>query len=169
MFSCEFCKIFKNTYFIEHLRVTASVFCRWYSFCKVPYSNLLSHVNLLLTQVNKTFSKNHDKANPFHNFKYHHFQEWRSHKWEVVRFQLLLRQWIYFHIQVSKSLSWFQKLWKTTDVIFELVFPYMLNFKNLKMMTILQLIHFYFLLSFRYFLQEHFQNYIFFSLFNLTY
>ena len=36
-------------------------------------------------------------------------------------------------------------------------------------MTILRLIHFYFLLSFRSFLQEHFQNYMFFFLFNLTY
>ena len=24
MFSCEFCKIFKNTFFTEHLRMTAS-------------------------------------------------------------------------------------------------------------------------------------------------
>ena len=24
VFSCEFCEIFKNTYFIEHLRTTAS-------------------------------------------------------------------------------------------------------------------------------------------------
>ena len=24
MFSCEFCEIFKNTFFTEHLRVTAS-------------------------------------------------------------------------------------------------------------------------------------------------
>ena len=26
MFSYEFCKIFKNTFFIEHLRMTVSVF-----------------------------------------------------------------------------------------------------------------------------------------------
>ena len=26
VFSCEFCKISKNTFFIEHLRVTASVY-----------------------------------------------------------------------------------------------------------------------------------------------
>ena len=25
MFSCEFCEIFKNTFFTEHLRTTASV------------------------------------------------------------------------------------------------------------------------------------------------
>ena len=27
VFSCEFCEIFKNAFFIEHLRVTATVFC----------------------------------------------------------------------------------------------------------------------------------------------
>ena len=44
------------------------------------------------------------------------------------------------------------------------------NNDELKIITILRLIHFYFLLSFRSSLQEHFQNYIFFSfLFNVTY
>ena len=41
------------------------------------------------------------------------------------------------------------------------------NALELKIITILRLIHFYFLLSFRSSLQEHFQNYIFFS-FSLT-
>ena len=27
MFSCEFCEIFKNTFFMEHLRTTAFNFC----------------------------------------------------------------------------------------------------------------------------------------------
>ena len=27
MFSCEFCESFKNTFFTEHLRVTAFVYC----------------------------------------------------------------------------------------------------------------------------------------------
>ena len=27
MYSCEFCKIFKNTFFTEHFRGTASIFC----------------------------------------------------------------------------------------------------------------------------------------------
>ena len=39
--------------------------------------------------------------------------------------------------------------------------------QKLKILTILRLIHFYFLLSFRFSLQEHFQNYIFFP-FSLT-
>ena len=33
MFSCEFCKIFKNTFFTEHLRVTAhEVYLDYFSF-----------------------------------------------------------------------------------------------------------------------------------------
>ena len=29
VFSCEFCKIFNNTFFTEHLRTTASDFFHW--------------------------------------------------------------------------------------------------------------------------------------------
>ena len=31
VFSCEFCQIFKNTYFVEHLRTTASA-CNYFNF-----------------------------------------------------------------------------------------------------------------------------------------
>ena len=31
VFFCEFCKIFKNTFFIEHLRVTTSTYCEMIS------------------------------------------------------------------------------------------------------------------------------------------
>ena len=53
VFSCEYCKIFKNTYFEEHLRTTASV-------TKALIVSLLSFV---LIQTYKTFSLFN-----FHNF-----------------------------------------------------------------------------------------------------
>ena len=44
-FSCEYCKIFKNTYFKEHLRVSASVF---YAVENLPKKkNILHALNSL--------------------------------------------------------------------------------------------------------------------------
>ena len=42
MFSCEFCEIFKNTCFTEHLRATASA--RGVLFCKNLGKNLAKHL-----------------------------------------------------------------------------------------------------------------------------
>ena len=41
MFSCEYCKIFKNIYFVDHLQTAASA--SWNTFCKefvdISYEN----------------------------------------------------------------------------------------------------------------------------------
>ena len=42
MFSCEFCEIFKNTFFTEHLQTTASVqppLLQKYTHCRAQLNN----------------------------------------------------------------------------------------------------------------------------------
>ena len=39
MFSCEFCKIFKNTYFVEQLRTTAPTFSKIFMTANFSYCN----------------------------------------------------------------------------------------------------------------------------------
>ena len=40
VFSCEFCKIYENTYFVEHLRTVASII-RSVTWWKWPFTNVL--------------------------------------------------------------------------------------------------------------------------------
>ena len=43
VFSCEFCEIFENTSFVEHIRVTASeLFIRWHNYKVLHVSYVLS-------------------------------------------------------------------------------------------------------------------------------
>ena len=43
MFSCEFCEVFKNTFFSEHLRTTASDFLPFIQFiCATQFSHMFS-------------------------------------------------------------------------------------------------------------------------------
>ena len=72
MFICEFCKIFKNIFLSEHLRMTASYVCLWifnevylwsfsnHLFCRAHMGNCLFHLQVaefqLLHTVNKYFT-----------------------------------------------------------------------------------------------------------------
>ena len=48
VFSCEFCEIFKNTFFTEHLRTTASIWGHWLTCSRL---NGYSHRRLCFFQV----------------------------------------------------------------------------------------------------------------------
>ena len=59
VFSCQFCEIFKNTFFTEHLRATACFFYKWHlhRFFKIPSlfekHQLLFNFLFLLQSVTK--------------------------------------------------------------------------------------------------------------------
>ena len=70
-------------------------------------------------------------------------------------------------VKLAVFLLWCCNIWINFEILLMLEVLMLLIIKfqyyKLKMITILPLIHFYFLLSFRYSLQKHFQNYIFIS------
>ena len=52
MFSCEFCKVPKNTFYAEHLWTTASALCRFsFQVCSFTYSSFKTDCPLLLMSV----------------------------------------------------------------------------------------------------------------------
>ena len=53
VFSCEFCEIIKNTYFIEHLWTTASPF----SVLLLRLLEFLKYVDTLITFLSQQFTK----------------------------------------------------------------------------------------------------------------
>ena len=64
MFTCEFCEIFKNTFFTEHLRATASVTIYLLKAEKIITSaifnsvnNLRSHLSQVVGLVNSCYSQ----------------------------------------------------------------------------------------------------------------
>ena len=60
IFSCEFCKIFKNTYFVEHLRTNASAPVASINYCKIT----LFPKQKKFTTITKTL--NYDFTTIFH-------------------------------------------------------------------------------------------------------
>ena len=111
MFSCEICKIFKNTFFTEHLRTTTSVIhASTFRIGLSMQENVLLNLSFHFHQNHEIYSYRHNRQQVFKKcftatyFQWFHFQHMVNKVWVGV-WNCTERIWK-LQARVSISLNW---------------------------------------------------------------